>query len=99
MTVSRRLINVDLEPMEARPVDALPDGPGWWFEPKWDGFRCLAFRRGGRVDLRAKSGKPLGRHFTEVVANLAAAGADDFVVDGELVIAIDGRPGRPHSRR
>ena len=45
--------------MEARLVDALPEGAGWQFEPKWDGFRCLAFRDGDAVELRAKSGKPL----------------------------------------
>ena len=54
---------VVIEPMEARLVDGLPDEPGWQFEPKWDGFRCLAYRSGNLVDLRAKSGKPLGRYF------------------------------------
>src|SRR6478609_602252 len=57
-----------LEPMEAKLVDDLPDEAGWQFEPKWDGFRCLAFRTGDDVDLRAKSGKPLARYFPEVVA-------------------------------
>ena len=47
--------------MEARLAEALPSGDGWQFEPKWDGFRCLAFREGDAVELRAKSGKPLGR--------------------------------------
>jgi ATP-dependent DNA ligase len=54
-------ISIGLEPMEARLVDHLPDDAGWQFEPKWDGFRCLAFRAGDDVDLRAKSGKPLAR--------------------------------------
>ncbi len=61
-----------LAPMEAKLVDSLPDGEGWQFEPKWDGFRCLAFRDGAAVELRAKSGKPLGRYFPEVVARLQA---------------------------
>jgi ATP-dependent DNA ligase len=54
-------VPLDIEPMEAKLVDELPEGPGWQFEPKWDGFRCLAFRAGAQVDLRAKSGKPLAR--------------------------------------
>lgn len=57
-------------PMEAKLVAALPDGDGWQFEPKWDGFRCLAFRSGGMVDLMSKSGKSLARYFPEVLAML-----------------------------
>ncbi|HEX8664808.1 MAG TPA: ATP-dependent DNA ligase [Beijerinckiaceae bacterium] len=72
--------------MEAKLVDALPDEPGWQFEPKWDGFRCLAFRAGDEVDLRAKSGKPLGRYFPEVVERLRRLKPDRFVIDGELAI-------------
>ena len=56
------------EPMEARLVDELPAGEGWQFEPKWDGFRCLAVKRDGAVALFAKSGKPLGRYFPDVVS-------------------------------
>ena len=59
-------IGTDFSSMEAKLVDQLPTEPGWQFEPKWDGFRCLAFRAGDEVDLRAKSGKPLGRYFPEV---------------------------------
>lgn len=76
--------------MEAKSVEALPTDPGWRFEPKWDGFRCLAFRAGDQVELRAKSGKPLHRYFPEVVARLRASAPDPFVIDGELVIPIDG---------
>jgi ATP-dependent DNA ligase len=75
-------------PMEALLVEALPDEPGWQFEPKWDGFRCLAFRAGGEVDLRAKSGKPLARYFPEVVAQLRALPPERFVIDGELAIPV-----------
>ena len=53
----------------------LPDEPGWQFEPKWDGFRCLAFRAGEEVELRAKSGKPLARYFPEMVEALRRAAA------------------------
>jgi len=77
-----------LEPMEARSQDDLPEGPGWQFEPKWDGFRCLALRRAGRVDLRAKSGKPLGRYFPDIVEGLDALHERDFLLDGELAIAV-----------
>jgi ATP-dependent DNA ligase len=73
-------------PMEAILEDSLPEDGGWQFEPKWDGFRCLAFKAGAEVDLRAKSGKPLGRYFPEVVLGLRALPADDFVIDGELAI-------------
>jgi ATP-dependent DNA ligase len=73
--------------MEALLVGALPEEPGWQFEPKWDGFRCLAFRDGDSVDLRAKSGKPLARYFPEIVAGLRDVPLDPFVLDGELAIA------------
>jgi ATP-dependent DNA ligase len=75
-----------IDPMEARLVDALPEEPGWQFEPKWDGFRCVAYRTGNMVDMRAKSGKPLGRYFPEMVEALHALPDSDFIVDGELVI-------------
>ncbi|HEY8580394.1 MAG TPA: ATP-dependent DNA ligase, partial [Beijerinckiaceae bacterium] len=81
---------LDTEPMEAAAHDALPEGEGWQYEPKWDGFRCLAFRAGDAVDLRAKSGKPLARYFPEVAAALAALKPDPFVIDGELTITVDG---------
>ena len=76
--------------MEARTRAELPSEPGWQYEPKWDGFRCLAFKANGAVELRAKSGKSLGRYFPEVVALLAGLDAPRFVLDGELVIEIDG---------
>lgn len=79
-----------LAPMEALLADALPDGPDWLFEPKWDGFRCLAERSGDDLALWSKSGKPLGRYFPEVVAALRALPATRFLVDGELVIEHDG---------
>ena len=80
------LLGLDTQPMEAKLTEALPHGAAWQFEPKWDGFRCLAFKSGGRVELRAKSGKPLGRYFPEMVAALAGAKPDDFVLDGELMV-------------
>jgi ATP-dependent DNA ligase len=79
-----------LAPMEARLVDALPSGAGWQFEPKWDGFRCLASRNGPRVEMAAKSGKTLARYFPEMVEQIAALKArdDTFVLDGELAIPV-----------
>lgn len=83
---------LDTAPMEARSSEELPRAGGpWQYEPKWDGFRCLAFKGGGAVDLRAKSGKPLGRYFPEVVELLSRVAAPQFVVDGELVIELQGR--------
>jgi ATP-dependent DNA ligase len=83
-------IPLDTATMEAKRVEALPDEPGWQFEPKWDGFRCLAFRAGDEVQLHAKSGKPLGRYFPDMVATLKALPVERFVIDGELVIEVDG---------
>ena len=80
-----------VSPMEARIADALPSGRGWLFEPKWDGFRCLAFKDERRVALMAKSGKPLTIYFPEVAAALAHARTARFVVEGELVIPIGGQ--------
>ncbi len=73
-------------PMEARAADALPEDGGWQFEPKWDGFRCLAYKAGSAVELMSKSGKSLARFFPEVAMQVGAVAADNFVIDGELVI-------------
>jgi ATP-dependent DNA ligase len=77
--------------MEARLVDDLPRGSGWQFEPKWDGFRCLAYKDGIKVELQAKSGKSLSRFFPEVVMLIAGAPFKRFTIDGELVIEIAGK--------
>jgi ATP-dependent DNA ligase len=77
-------------PMEAKLVDELPAGGDWQYEPKWDGFRCLAFRDGDRIDLMSKAGKPLARYFPELVETLRAVKAKRFVIDGEIVIPHDG---------
>jgi ATP-dependent DNA ligase len=77
-------------PMEAKLVDDLPVGDEWQYEPKWDGFRCLAFRDGDRIDLMSKAGKPLARYFPELVETLRAVKAQRFVLDGEIVIPHDG---------
>jgi ATP-dependent DNA ligase len=75
-------------PMEAQLVDEIPSGPGWQYEPKWDGFRCLVFRDGQRVDLQSKSGQPLGRYFPEIVEAARALRPRRYVLDGEIVISV-----------
>jgi ATP-dependent DNA ligase len=77
-----------IAPMEARLVSALPEGPEWQFEPKWDGFRAIAVRDGDRVAIWSKSGKPLDRYFPELVALLLACETPRFVVDGEIVVPL-----------
>jgi ATP-dependent DNA ligase len=72
--------------MEARQVGDLPVGKGWQYEPKWDGFRCLAIRKGRRVELMGRSGKSLARFFPEMVEALAALPISRFTIDAELVI-------------
>jgi ATP-dependent DNA ligase len=72
--------------MEASSATSLPVGTEWQYEPKWDGFRCLAFRDGKKVDLQSKSGKPLTRYFPELVGTLGKLKATKFVLDGEIVI-------------
>jgi len=77
-----------IAPMEALLADRLPDGPGWQYEPKWDGFRCVAVRDGGSIAMWSKSGKPLDRYFPEVAAMLGRLKAKQFALDGELVIQL-----------
>ena len=77
-------------PMEAKTVDAIPEDEGWQYEPKWDGFRCLAFRDGKTVKLQSKSGQPLERYFPELVAALLGLEPTKFVLDGEIIVPIDG---------
>ena len=77
-------------PMEAQLVDKIPAGAQWEYEPKWDGFRCLAFRDGNKIELQSKSGQPLARYFPEIVEALLKLKATKFVLDGELVIPVKG---------
>ena len=75
-----------LLPMEALLVGRLPEGKEWRYEPKWDGFRCLAFKRQRGVTLRSKSGKSLERYFPDIVGVLRNLPAKQFVLDGELLV-------------
>jgi ATP-dependent DNA ligase len=83
-------IRPPFEPMEAQLVGQIPDGKGWQYEPKWDGFRCLAFRDGDDVELQSKSGQPLARYFPEIVEAVRALKPSRFVLDGEIVVPVDG---------
>jgi ATP-dependent DNA ligase len=87
MTSASTPLSLDLPPMEAEAVDELPSGPGWQYEPKYDGFRCLAHRRFGRVHLQSKNQKPLERYFPEVAQGFEEIAEMEIVLDGELVIA------------
>jgi ATP-dependent DNA ligase len=77
-------------PMEAKSVDDIPTGNAWIYEPKWDGFRCVAFRDGDTVVMQSKAGQPLDRYFPEMVEALRAIPAKRFVLDGEIVIEQNG---------
>jgi ATP-dependent DNA ligase len=77
-------------PMEALSVDEIPVGQAWRYEPKWDGFRCLAFRDGTKVELQSKSGRSMTRYFPELTAAIGQLKAKKFVLDGEIVVPADG---------
>jgi ATP-dependent DNA ligase len=77
-------------PMEARSVEEIPAEDGWQYEPKWDGFRCLAFRDGEQIYLQSKSGQPLARYFPDIVSAVASLPERQFVLDGELVVPVNG---------
>jgi ATP-dependent DNA ligase len=82
-------IEPPIAPMLAKPTPAIPDGQGWIYEPKWDGFRALVFRDGSEVYIQSRDLKPLNRYFPELEEPLRAVGSTDarFVLDGEVVIA------------
>jgi ATP-dependent DNA ligase len=77
-----------LAPMEAQSVDEIPAGGEWQYEPKWDGFRTILSRDGGKIELQSKSGQSLTRYYPELVAAAAAIKAKKFVLDGEIVVPI-----------
>ncbi len=84
------IVTPDLAPMELRAVAAIPDGPQWQYEPKWDGFRALIHRDGEHVAITSKNGQPLARYFPEIVAAVLALAGDGFSLDGELVVPVAG---------
>jgi ATP-dependent DNA ligase len=84
-------IKPPIEPMEARSATTIPKGVEWIYEPKWDGFRCIAFRDGDDVALQSKSGQPLERYFPEVVQAVLRIPTKAFVLDGEIAIQLEDR--------
>jgi ATP-dependent DNA ligase len=78
-----------LAPMDALLVEKIPEGQEWQYEPKWDGFRCLVFRDGKKIELQSKSGQPLTRYFPELVEVFSRLEPDQFVLDGEIAVPVD----------
>jgi ATP-dependent DNA ligase len=81
--------SASLAAMEARSVEEIPDGPGWQYEPKWDGFRCILARDGEEVALLSKSGQDLSRYFPEIVSAALSLRENRFVLDGEIVVPVE----------
>jgi len=84
------LLKPPLAPMETRSVNEIPTGDGWQYEPKWDGFRCIAFQDGEQIYLQSKNGQPLARYFPDVAGALTRLPSKQFVLDGELVVPVNG---------
>ncbi len=83
-------LSVPLKPQLAKSKRDLPEGEGWCYEPKWDGFRTIVFRDGDEVQLQSRNGKPMNRYFPEIVEQALALPAQRFVLDGEMVVTVDG---------
>src|SRR6266404_9746032 len=83
------LLKPPLAPMETRSVNEIPTGDRWQYEPKWDGFRCIAFRDGEQIYLQSKNGHPLARYFPDVAGALIRLPSKQFVLDGELVVPVN----------
>jgi ATP-dependent DNA ligase len=79
---------VNIEPMEALSALELPQGDEWQYEPKWDGFRAVAFRHAGKIEIQSKAGRPLARYFPDIVEALEKLDAPRFILDGELVVPV-----------
>jgi ATP-dependent DNA ligase len=83
-------ITPPLPPMETKSIEEIPVDDTWQYEPKWDGFRCIAFRRDDEIYLQSKAGQPLARYFPDVVEAVSNLPARDFVLDGELAVPVNG---------
>jgi ATP-dependent DNA ligase len=79
-----------IPPQLAKSAKDLPDGDGWVYEPKWDGFRTIVFRDGDEVYLQSRNGKPMNRYFPEVVESIKQMDRDRVVMDGEIIVVVDG---------
>src|SRR3712207_3760275 len=80
-----------VKPQLARSAKDVPDGDDWRYEPKWDGFRTIVFRDGDDVHLQSRNGRPMNRYFPEVVEQVLALPKKRLVLDGEMVVTVDGR--------
>jgi ATP-dependent DNA ligase len=79
-----------ITPQLAKSARALPPGDGWCYEPKWDGFRTIVFRDGDDVHLQSRNGRPMNRYFPEIVEQVLALPSERLVLDGEMVVTVDG---------
>src|SRR3954466_6292187 len=79
-----------IKPQLARSAKELPEGEGWRYEPKWDGFRTIVFRDGDDIRLQSRGGKPMNRYFPDVVEQVAGLSAERLVLDGEMIVVRDG---------
>src|SRR3954467_9680861 len=79
-----------IKPQLARAAKELPTGDEWRFEPKWDGFRTIVFRDGDDVHLQSRNGKPMNRYFPEIIPHVLALDDERIVLDGELIVVVDG---------
>jgi ATP-dependent DNA ligase len=83
-------ITPPIKPQLAKPAKELPSGDGWRYEPKWDGFRTIVFRDGDDVHLQSRNGKPMNRYFPEVIPQVLGLPDERIVLDGELMVVVDG---------
>src|SRR2546423_7581303 len=79
-----------IKPQLARSAKELPEGAEWRYEPKWDGFRTIVLRGGGDVHLQSRNGRPMNRYFPEIVPQVLELPGDRLVLDGELIVVVDG---------
>jgi ATP-dependent DNA ligase len=79
-----------IQPQLAKAAKELPEGDGWVYEPKWDGFRTIVFRDGDEVYLQSRNGKPMNRYFPEVIESIKQMEAERLVMDGEIIVVVDG---------
>jgi ATP-dependent DNA ligase len=79
-----------VKPQLARSAKRLPEGDDWRYEPKWDGFRTIVFKDGDDVHLQSRNGRPMNRYFPDVVEQAQALPAERLVLDGEMIVMVDG---------
>jgi ATP-dependent DNA ligase len=79
-----------VKPQLARSAKELPVGEEWRYEPKWDGFRTVVFKEGDEVQLQSRNGRPMNRYFPDVVEQVRGLSSDAVVLDGEIVVVVDG---------